>query len=222
MEPSLNLLPDQGLPLLDRLRSVSIRLCCCCRSLASAWRAEDIEFRVLGNARALWARHVATIRSNVVRSQLSPSAAGCWPSVLQSFAASWPSARQAASCGSGCCQHTRLPKQARKLLGGCHVSPGTAAPRCCFLDIPCTCAVHTQRRLQDAWSEQLRTLAFLSGILVAFAMDALLQLSFDTADVPRVTMCGYAVTLAITVRSCLPVALQTTLMLILILPPASA
>ena len=32
-------------------------------------------------------------------------------------------------------------------------------------------------------------------------MDALLQLNFDTADVPRVTMCGYAVTLAITVRA---------------------
>ena len=38
-----------------------------CRSLMACWRAEDIEFRVLGNARALWARHVATMRSEAVR-----------------------------------------------------------------------------------------------------------------------------------------------------------
>ena len=53
--------------------------------------------------------------------------------------------------------------------------------------------------VQEAWSEELRTLAFLSGILVAFAMDALLQLNFSTADISRVVMCGYAITLAITV-----------------------
>ena len=46
---------------------------------------------------------------------------------------------------------------------------------------------------------------------MAFAMDALLQLSFNTADVPRVTMCGYAITLAITVRFRLSAAVQTTL-----------
>ena len=43
-------------------------------------------------------------------------------------------------------------------------------------------------------------MAFLAGILVAFAMDALLQLNFSAPDYSPVVTCGYAITVAITVR----------------------
>ena len=42
-------------------------------------------------------------------------------------------------------------------------------------------------------------MAFLSGILVAFAMDALLQLSFYAPAYSKLVTCGYAVTVAFTV-----------------------
>ena len=40
---------------------------CMCRSLLARWRAEDIEYRMLANARTLWARHVLSTRNDVVR-----------------------------------------------------------------------------------------------------------------------------------------------------------
>ena len=53
--------------------------------------------------------------------------------------------------------------------------------------------------VQGDRAEELRSLAFLSGILGAFAMDALLQLDFDVRRFSHVTTCGYGLTLGITV-----------------------
>lgn len=55
-------------------------------------------------------------------------------------------------------------------------------------------------RAQGDRAEELRSLAFLAGIMGAFTMDALLQLDFSAPQFPRVVTCGYGLTLGISVR----------------------
>jgi hypothetical protein len=52
---------------------------------------------------------------------------------------------------------------------------------------------------QEERSEQLRSFAFLSGIMAGFGMAALLQLTFDPDTVNRALQIGFAITVALTV-----------------------